>query len=271
MKIFAIRDDSDPDRRDLAYLLYYESSKAFYIEITDHMTEWDVPLILSSFVKRGVYTVNAYWSKVWVQQRIVPTDRQNLGQILADNGLEEYDEFQLLMLANGRCAQDDCYLARIDSHTMEYRLKKRFQKKVDDVLPLEDLTALLFFRDGTIRKCDFTDFFQANLSFGPLLTHREAFGSVTVQPGGYGIAWNDCTVISDEMLYTMGTPIPLSLKDFCTFADRNLISSAEAAQILGCTRQNIDDLIRRGKLHPVKNLPKNKLFLRSEIEARTWG
>lgn len=41
-----------------------------------------------------------------MQQRIAPTDRQNLGQILKDNGLDEYDEFQLLMLANGRCVQD---------------------------------------------------------------------------------------------------------------------------------------------------------------------
>lgn len=57
-------------------------------------------------MKRKQYTVNAYWSKVWVQQRIAPTDRQNLGQILKDNGLDEYDEFQLLMLANGRCVQD---------------------------------------------------------------------------------------------------------------------------------------------------------------------
>ena len=42
-----------------------------------------------------------------MQQRIVPTDRQNLGEILRDNGLKEYDEFELLMLATGRCAQDD--------------------------------------------------------------------------------------------------------------------------------------------------------------------
>lgn len=44
---------------------------------------------------------------MWVRQRIVPPDRQNIGQILKANGLEEYDEFSLLMFGSGRCAQDD--------------------------------------------------------------------------------------------------------------------------------------------------------------------
>ncbi|MBR2823489.1 MAG: hypothetical protein IKE24_07385 [Clostridia bacterium] len=44
---------------------------------------------------------------MWVQQLIVPQDRQNIGQVLKENGLGVYDEFQLLMLTMGRCAQED--------------------------------------------------------------------------------------------------------------------------------------------------------------------
>ena len=86
MKIFAIRDESMPEQFDLAYLFYYETEKRFYIELPDDADPWETPLLLSSFVKKGEKTVNSYWSKIWVQQRIVPTDRQNLGQILKDNG-----------------------------------------------------------------------------------------------------------------------------------------------------------------------------------------
>lgn len=107
MKIFAIRDESAEVQKDLAYLLYYEIEKRFYIELPDDADPWETPLLLDSFAKRGEKTVNSYWSRIWVQQRIVPTDRQNLGEILRDNGLKEYDEFELLMLATGRCAQDD--------------------------------------------------------------------------------------------------------------------------------------------------------------------
>ena len=107
MKIFAIRDESSQEQKDLAYLLYYEQEKRFYIELPENADAWETPLLLDSFVKRGETTVNSYWSKIWVQQRIVPPDRQNIGEILRDNHLKEYDEYALLMLAMGRCAQDE--------------------------------------------------------------------------------------------------------------------------------------------------------------------
>lgn len=270
MKTFAIRDERDKHGQDIAYLLYYEKQKTFYIEVNEGMSEWDVPLIISSFVKRNQYTVNAYWSKLWVQQRIVPTDRQNLGQILKDNGLNEYDEFQLLILANGRCAQDAYYLEAVDDEVLFQRLEKRFQTKVEDILPLKNQTALIFFRNGMVRRCSFADYFQKHKVFIPLQKDKEIFAFVRIQPGGYGIGWNESTIISDQELYHMGVEIPVSLEEFCIFAQENMLSTAEVAEELGCSRQNIEDLIKRDKLHPVKNMPRNKLFLKAEIEQRKW-
>ena len=90
MKIFAIRNEEDENRKDLGYLIYYEKPRRFYIELPDDADPWETPLILSSCLKRGEKTISAYWSKVWVQQRIIPSDRQNLGRILKDNGLDSY-------------------------------------------------------------------------------------------------------------------------------------------------------------------------------------
>ena len=106
MRAYAIRDASIDKSRDLAWLLYYEREDTFHIEISDNVDEWEAPLILSSFVKRGVRALDPYWSRVWVEQRIVPRDRQNLGMILKENGLKEYDVHRLLVLADGRCAQE---------------------------------------------------------------------------------------------------------------------------------------------------------------------
>lgn len=103
MKIFAIRDETDNARKDLTYLLYYETDKRFYIELPENADPWETPLLLSSFAQKGEHTINSYWSKLWVQQRIVPPDRQNIGQVLRDNGLKSYDEYGLLMLCAGRC------------------------------------------------------------------------------------------------------------------------------------------------------------------------
>ena len=112
MRVFVIRDDELAEK-DLGYLLYYEPSKAFYIELPENADEWETPMILSSFVRRGEYSVNAYWSLQWVRQRIIPQDRQNLGQILRDNHLQEYDELALLLLGHGRCAQDAVYIEEL--------------------------------------------------------------------------------------------------------------------------------------------------------------
>ena len=62
MKIFAIRDESTQEQKDLAYLLYYKQEKQFYIELPENADAWETPLLLDSFVKRGETTVNSYWS-----------------------------------------------------------------------------------------------------------------------------------------------------------------------------------------------------------------
>jgi len=270
MKIFAVRDESDPTRRDVAYLLYYEQAKRFYIELPENADPWSTPLLLSSFLKKGERTVNAYWSKLWVQQRIVPPDRQNLGQILKANHLASYDEFDLLMLADGRCAQDDYYLAPIPEADLPKSFVERFQKKVEDVIPLEQYQLLLFFRDGIVKKFNMNSHFLTEKAFSPILKNKALFDSVAIQPGGYGICWGETLTIADAVLYDQGSEIPLSQSDFERFVTFRIVNTAEAAELLHCSRQNIDDLVRRGKLHPVKATFKNKLFMKSEIIQRSW-
>ncbi len=126
MKIYVIRNNEDRPLKDLGYLFYF-TENMFYIELPKDINEWETPLILSSFVKKKQYTVGAYFTELWVQQRIIPIDRQNLGQILKDNNLKEYDEFQLLVLANGRCAQDEYYITEISEDELPLEIKERLK------------------------------------------------------------------------------------------------------------------------------------------------
>lgn len=243
----------------------------FYIELPTDADEWETPLLLSSFVKRGKRTVNAYWSKLWVQQRIVPTDRQNLGQILKENGLDEYDEFSLLMLAEGRCAQDSYYLAPISKDELPEDFSQRYKEKVEDVIPLSGHSLLVFFRDGLVRKCSVETLLKGRaFSSSPVLKDEKVFSSVSVQTGGYGVCWGESLTIDDHILYQCGEEVPLILDDFRRFISCRIVNTMEAAELLGCSKQNIEDLIRRDKLHPVKINARNKLFLKSEILQRKW-
>ena len=270
MKIFAIRDDAAETKKDLAYLLYYELEKLFFIELLDGTNPWEMPLLLDSFVKRNETTVNSYWSKIWVQQRIIPADRQNIGEILRDNQLEEYDEYQLLMLAMGRCAQDDYYLVPIEKKDLPEEIEKRFATRIEDVLPLDNHCLLVFFRDGMIKKCELKKHFEKTQSFHILLKKPEYFEKVQMQAGGHGVSWDVNMTVSDSVLYRIGKKVPLTATDFRNFVAHRVINATEAAEILGCSRQNIIDLTKRGKLHPLKTSDKNTLYLKSEILKRNW-
>ena len=72
------------------------------------------------------------------------------------------------------------------------------------------------------------------------------------------------------MLYRIGKKVPLSVSDFRNFVVHRVVNVAEAAEILGCSRQNIDYLTKAGKLHPIKSSGKNTLYLKSEILKRIW-
>lgn len=270
MRVYAIRDEHDVSAADIAYLIYYEHDKRFYIELPDDANPWNTPLILSSILQRGSRTVNAYWSRIWVQQRIVPSDRQNIGQILKENGLDTYDEFELLVRADGRCAQDSYYIVEISLDDLPEYFDVRFDRKVEDVVALAGRRLLVFMRCGEVRLCDLTQFLASHEAFAPLASNEDYFRNVRIQVGGYGVSWSETLTISDRELYEIGIPIPVTQDDFVQYIQQRVITTAEAADDLQCSKQNIEDLVRRGKLHPIKESPKVKLFLKSEIGQRLW-
>ena len=98
--------------------------------------------------------------------------------------------------------------------------------------------------------------------------NEERFNGVEVQPDGYGVMWSERAVLSDRELYEHSQAIPLTLDDFIGFVQHRVVSVGEVCQILGCSRQNIDDLMKRNKLHPIRRDAKNKLFLKNEIMQR---
>jgi hypothetical protein len=52
------------------------------------------------------------------------------------------------------------------------------------------------------------------------------------------------------------------------FMADEIVNTAGVMELLNCSRQNVFDLIRRGKLKPIKETPKERLFLKSDILER---
>ena len=116
MRAFAIIDTNvRANKRKPCATLYYDETRHDYrIEIEPWATEDDVPMLLIPFVHKKERTLDGTWSRKWVEERIVPPSRQNIGQVLKANGLTEYDDFKLLLVGMGRCSQDDFELVEID-------------------------------------------------------------------------------------------------------------------------------------------------------------
>lgn len=112
MKRYAIKSDYGKVRV-LGVLNYDEKDKTFTIDIAPELTDAEAPFILDSFIRRGNRHIDSDWGMRWVQSRIVPSSRQNIGQILRANGMKEYDEHALLVKNQGRSCQDECYIEEI--------------------------------------------------------------------------------------------------------------------------------------------------------------
>lgn len=265
MIVFEIRDESNKDSL-LGYLFYYPKSKRFYTELLGSVDEWSAPFIFWGQVKKGKYSIGYEESLEFVRQRIIPPDRQNIGMILRDNNISEYDEYKLLNLSLGRCAQDDLYLVKTNSDDLIPEIKERFKFKLKDVMVLSDFKIMVFFKNGKTGMADISELRKNDRLFSRVIKEKNVFENVSLSPGGNGVEWSGTTIVSAEEIYANCNEININYEDIVGFSKNRVIDTSEAAQLLGCTRQYINQLVNQKKLIPIKKVTNNYLFRRSDIE-----
>lgn len=111
MKKYAIKRNNQ--NKTVAILNYDEKTKSYTIDIPENVTEKESPFMMSLFLKKGVRHINSDWSMKWVQSRIIPSSRQNIGEILRVNGMRSYDEHNFLLKNEGRSCQDEFYIEHL--------------------------------------------------------------------------------------------------------------------------------------------------------------
>lgn len=120
MRTFDIYNAAKRDRRPCARLSYDEREDKMRITLAADAAPADLPLMLALFAERGERHVPDTWARKWVEERIPPQGRQNLGEILRANGLVAYDEISLLAAAQGRSAQDDFLIREVAQSQVAY-------------------------------------------------------------------------------------------------------------------------------------------------------
>ena len=268
MRLFALKDRNDPDASVLAVLSCYGPEPDYYIDMPCGTDPWTVPLVLSSFAARGQWVVGREWSRRWVESRLVPRSRQNLGEVFKENGLQSYDTLRLLELTCGMNSQDDCYLDSLAVQRAPAWFKEREAGRIVDAVSLPQNRVLVAFRAGDVLLCDIGQLADANPGLARALSSEDAFARMEVTPGGREVRWGTAVALGDFELRTCGKPVGLTWEDLAGIAPALLVDAAEAADMLGCSRQNVNALVKRGALPAAKKGGKSTLLLRADVRSR---
>ncbi|MBO4864628.1 MAG: hypothetical protein J5517_09685 [Eubacterium sp.] len=265
MKIYEIINEED--MFPVGVLLYFEKERTFIIELSEELDEWTCPFLLTYFVKNKIYTIPREISRLWVEARIVPSERQNIDVILKNHKLKSYDEIRLLEISEGRCSQDSLAIRKI-SELPEY-IKERMKKNVVECSIISDASILVFFGNDMVRKIRLSDLSDV-AGMDLVLLNEGLMNSCKVGTGGYSVTFNDSIDVPAEVLYERGEQIPLSLMDFKAFICNNTVDTTESGALLECSRQNIAYMVKQDQLTPVKEEIKGNLYLKGDVIKNLW-
>ena len=268
MKVCKIIDEAR-DRLLIGYLLYFERGRVFSVELSEDLTLADSPIFFDHFIGAGQWTVDPLWRERWVSSRVVPTDRQNLGMILRDNKLKEYDLYKLLMLGSGRCAQDDCAVIPTDMSAAHEWLHRRRSRKLDFAMITGGRDILSIFRDGTIWRTDPVAEGIADERLRLTLEDPQRAEQMMMIPGGLGVQWQPEVMLTAEQLYGKGDRLPFTHDELDRLLKYYVMLTSDVCEELGCSRQYVDKKVRERSLATVRDRGNTRLYTASDVARFT--
>lgn len=121
--------------------------------------------------------------------------------------------------------------------------------KVKEVYPQNNMQLSVVFADGSTKTYNVNPLLERFPAFNALLDDT-LFSSVSVDPGGYGISWNDDIDISCDELWEHGKKAETPFDGLMSFSD--------ATELWGLSESTLRKAIAYGKLQ-------------SGVDARKYG
>ena len=267
MKICEILDEAN-DNAILGYLFYYEKDDLYSIELAPGISEDEATVFFSWFVRNSVMTVSPEWSRRWVESRIIPPDRQNLGMILKEYKLKEYNAFKLLMVSDGRCAQDDCAVRQVKYEDLPGWVLDRRQKKLEFAVNLGSWNMILTYRDGSVFRVDLYRLLDQDDKRQAILDDHLMKNEYKITAGGTGFMIGGSVIITSEELYGRGQKLPLSSSELRILAGSYVMDTRDVCNELNCSRQYIDELTKKKGLSVLKD-GGTHIYARSDVNKVT--
>lgn len=265
MRTYAIYDAAIESTEPIGYLCYYERQKEYVIELRDDLSEWDAPLLFQKSVHDGELTILHEYAYRWVCERVIPSGRQNIMEILSNSKMREYDEFSLLIANKGVCSQDDCYLREVDEEEIPESIRNRKNGNISECFMTAGNSVVCLFRDNLVRKISL-EILGRDYKPASYVANNELMQKcLRVDSGGYSISFDNNIVIPVKLLREEAYSEPLFAIDFMSYAKNGLTDTSGVCDMLDCTRQNVSYMVKEGKLKPIMNNSKEKIYTTGSV------
>lgn len=240
MNIYEIRNNEYV----FAYLFYIPENDECYIELNNAPY---YPVFFELLKNKNILSLNEDWTRDWIGERVIPADRQNISQILKENGYKAYNEIELLIASKARSSMDDNYLKQIKYDEISEFVKNRRKKLIKDFIKAKNNNLIVFFEDGNTKEYHYD--FQTEEE--PFLT---AFGNEIIFNSSYRISYGE--------LYTNGKSSILSYDNLIDYLNRNILTSSDVSEELNVSRQYVATIKKNGAL-----VIKNKFFIKNDLKT----
>ncbi len=111
--------------------------------------------------------------------------------------------------------------------------------KIKEIYPRAGKSLAVLFANGTTKLYDMEPLIRKHPAFQPL-ENDELFQSASVDPGGYGVYWNDDIDISCDELWDNGHPVETPFDGLMSFAD--------ASELWGLSESTLRKAVSYGKI-----------------------
>jgi len=230
--IYRIRNDY----MTYGYLYISNDYNNCYIDIVDGLNEY--PVFFHMFAQKGIYTLNEYWTKRWINERIIPYERQNINDILKNSNMKYYNDLLMIIKSKAKSSMDDNYLEEIKNVEKEIYIKKRKELLISDFIQIDDNNLIVFFNNGESKLFNYNE----KINDIPFLYkfHNE-------------IIFNQRIRFNYLELYYKGKSIPFSYNNLINYLNNNLLNAREVMDELSISKQSVYNLNKKEDIVVIKN------------------
>lgn len=206
-----------------AYMFYTNNpDDTYYIELNENAV--DYPVFFHLFIEKNKYVINNYFSEKFLNERIIPYERQNIGSILRENHMYNYNPIEFYIRAHGKSSMDDLFIRKIKLEEILDNVKERRKHLIKDFIVLKNNKMIIFFINGESKIIDIDN----NLN-KPFLS---TFGEEIIFDSKYRFDY--------DYLYNNGKNFPLLYDDLLNYMNDNIINSGDICEKYSISRQYVN-------------------------------